>query len=102
VDDAPAVGASSRCGSLHSVVIVVMVVIFRVVAVEMMVLVLVGMAVVTVMVLVLVGMAVVAMVVLVLGFVRLVRRIVGPGRADGKAQGGDQRHRQMDRSLHDG
>src|SRR6056297_2264605 len=90
--------------------VVVVMVVFGVVAFEMMVFMLVGVPVVAVMVLVLVGVAVIAVVMLVLagmtvvavvmlmfGLVRLVRGVIGPGRRYGQAQAGG--YRQQGRRL---
>src|SRR6056297_2641171 len=90
--------------------VVVVMVVFGVVAFEMMVfmlvgvtgsavvmLVLVGVTVIAVVMLVLAGVAVIAMVMLMFGLVRLVRGVIGPGRRYGQAQAGD--YRQQDRRL---
>src|SRR6056297_3553171 len=90
--------------------VVVVMVVFGVVAFEMMVfmlvgvaviavvmLVLAGMTVVAVVMLVLVGVAVIAMVMLMFGLVRLVRGVIGPGRRYGQAQAGG--YRQQGRRL---
>src|SRR6056297_607946 len=77
--------------------VVVVMVVFGVVAFEMMVFMLVGVPVVAVMVLVLVGVAVIAMVMLMFGLVRLVRGVIGPGRRYGQAQAGG--YRQQGRRL---
>jgi len=83
-----------------AVVAVMMLVFVGMTVVAVVVLVLVGMAVVAVMVFVFVGMAVVTMMMLVLAFVRLVGRVVGPGRAGGQGQGGEQCHQETGRSVH--
>lgn len=72
-----------------TVVAMVVFVLIGVAVFAVMMFVLVGVAVITMMVFMLVGMAVVTVMMLVLGFVRLVRRVVGPGGA-GERKNGSQ------------
>src|SRR6056297_4249644 len=80
-----------------TVIAVVMLVLVGVTVIAVVMLVLAGMTVVAVVMLVLVGVAVIAMVMLMFGLVRLVRGVIGPGRRYGQAQAGD--YRQQDRRL---